>query len=348
MNSHDAKGLPGQESFLIVRLSSLGDLVHTIPVVPALRESFPRARIDWLVDSRWRPLVELVDGVDEVIPFSRSSGNAIRCVRRLRQAKYTCALDLQGRHRSALLSWLSGAPRRIGRHGQATRDPGAAWLYTERVIPAGKHIADMHVSLAVHAGARQPATLRFPLRVPNGEASMRLHNWLLHQGVRDYVVISPGGGWVSKRWPPDRFGALAAELWRQESLRAIVNIAGGEEHLAREIVRAAGAAKPLVISPSLPELAVLLAEARLVVVGDTGPLHLASALGTPVVALFGDTDPARNGPLPRGRVVQNFSTPPPAYLRGNYVRGSSYSVAMLSLTADQVLAAVQQELVATV
>jgi ADP-heptose:LPS heptosyltransferase len=168
---------------------------------------------------------------------------------------------------------------------------------------------------------------------------------LLREGISgDYVVISPGGGWKSKCWPPDRFGALCGSLLRRDGLRSVVNIGPGEEDLAREIVSASGPANPPVVSLSIPALAALLAQARLVVAGDTGPLHLAAALGTRVVGLYGATDPERNGPLPRGAVVKNISSQPPDYLRGDYVRLDSYSAAMLSLSVEQVLAAAEQEI----
>jgi len=331
------------ERFLLVRLSSLGDLVHSVPVVPALRRSFPGARIDWVADARWAPLMELVEGLDNVIPLDRSARGTLACIRRLRRARYTCAIDIQGRYRSAVLMWLAGAPRRIGRRPEATREPGAAMFYTQRVAPAGKHIVEMNLSLAVAAGAHQPAELEFPFRVP-ADAASRVRETLARQGIRDYAVISPGGGWGSKCWPPERFGELCAEIWRRHELRAVINISEGEEELARGVTSAAGDAKPAVISTTIPELAALLAAARLVVAGDTGPLHLAAALGTRVVGLFGATDPERNGPLPRGAVVRNAGGEPPDYVRGDYVRRRDYDPAMLSLTVAQVLAAVEQEL----
>lgn len=332
------------ERFLIARLSALGDLVHTIPAVAALRATFPIARIDWVVDERWLPLVEMVTCINQAIPLGRSVPDVIGCIGRLRRARYTCALDLQGRYRSAVLAWLSRAPRRIGRDRETTREPGAAFFYTDRVIPTGRHIVDMTVDLAARAGARPQPEPQFPLRVPEN-ALRAVREKLLRDGIAgDYVVISPGGGWKSKCWPPERFGALAAELLRRNGLRSAVNIAPGEEDLAADIVRAAGSPAPPVVSLSIPELAALLAQARLVVAGDTGPLHLAAALGTRVVGLFGATDAERNGPLPRGLVVQNVSGPPPEYIRGDYVRLNSYSDAMLSLSVEQVLAAVEQEI----
>jgi heptosyltransferase I len=330
--------------FLVVRLSSLGDLVHTIPAVAALRASFPSATIDWVVDQRWSPLVEMVTVINDTIPLGRSVPEVLSCIRRLRRARYTCALDLQGRYRSAVLSWLSGAPRRIGRDRLATREPGATIFYTDRVIPTGRHIVDMTVDLVVRAGAQPQPEPRFPLRVPENELGA-VRETLLREGISgEYVVISPGGGWKSKCWPPDRFGALCDSLLRRDGLRSVINIGPGEEDLARDIVSAAGSANPPVVSLSIAALAALLAQARLVVAGDTGPLHLAAALGTSVVGLFGATDPERNGPLPRGAVVQNITSQPPDYLRGDYVREDCYSAAMLSLSVEQVLAAAEQEI----
>jgi heptosyltransferase I len=358
------------ERFLLVRLSSLGDLVHSIPVVPALRSACPDARIDWVVDARWAPLMELVEGLDEVVPLDRSASGTLACIGRLRRARYTCSVDIQGRYRSAVLAWLSGAPRRVGRAREATREPGAAFFYTDRVVPVGKHIAEMNVSLAVRAGAHRQERLEFPIRVPE-DVARSLRERLAGDGITDYVVVSPGGGWVSKCWPPERFGELCAEIWQRHGLRAVVNVADDEPSLAQAVVEAAAAraaaaaavggsgrasgiaglaggadrgARPVIVATSIPELVALLAGARLLVAGDTGPLHLAAALRTRVVGLFGATDPARNGPLPFGTVVRNASGEPPEYIRGDYIRERAYSPAMLSLSTSQVLAAVEHEL----
>jgi heptosyltransferase-1 len=337
---------PTGQRFLVVRLSSLGDLVHTIPAVAALRATFPAAQIDWVVDRRWSPLIELVTCIDQVIPLDRSPREVLALIARLRSMRYTCALDLQGRYRSAVLGWLSGAPRRVGRAAKATREPGAALFYTERVVPTGRHIVDMTVDLVVRAGAQPPSVPQFPLSVP-AESLRSVHEKLARLDIPGpYVVISSGGGWKSKCWPPERFGALASAIDRSYHLPMIVNIAPGEEEMAREIIRMAAPAKVTALSFDIPELAALLAEARLVVAGDTGPLHLAAALGTRVVGLFGPTDPERNGPLPRGLVVQAASDPSqlPDYIRGDYVRQNSYSPAMLALSVERVFAAVQQEI----
>ena len=246
--------------FLVIRLSSLGDLVHTIPAVAALRQTFPNAKLDWVVEKRWMALLRMIQGVDEIIPIERSLAGQISCIRRLRQARYQCAIDFQGLYKSALLARFSGAPRRIGRSRRAAREPGAAMFYNERVNPQGAHVAEMSMSLARAAGARADA-IQFPLRVPDSEIRA-LEEWLLREGIADYVLLSPGGGWQSKCWPPERYGALCAELWRRHGVRSVVNAGPGEEELAQEVARAAGEAKPLALTPSLPELAALLAKAR--------------------------------------------------------------------------------------
>jgi ADP-heptose:LPS heptosyltransferase len=256
----------------------------------------------------------------------------------LRRAGYGCAIDFQGLYKSALLARFSGAPRRIGFHSSFAREPGAARFYSERVIPTGRHVAEMNLSLAVAAGAERPSVMACPLRLPAEEAPA-LRQVLAREGIGDFCLVSPGGGWKSKCWPPERYGALCAELWRRLSVRVVVNAGPGEEDLARAVIAAAAAASPLLFSPSLRGLATLLGLARLVVAADTGPLHLAAALGTPVVALFGPTDPARNGPIPKGTVLRNASEK-----ETTYERGENYSPAMLALSVEQVATAVEREL----
>jgi len=328
---------------LAVRLSSLGDLVHTIPVVPALRSAFPDAQLDWAVDSRWSPLIKLVRGIHQVIPLQASVSGYLRAMRRVRQARYSCVIDFQGIYRSAMLGWISGAEHRIGRDRNSARERGASRFYTDRVSPLGHHVAEMSMSLAVRAGAQRPSEMEFPIEVPAEDIS-QVREKLRREDVENYLVVSPGGGWKSKCWPAERFGALCAEMWRRDGIRSVVNLAPGEEQLGEVIIASSHPAKPILYCPALPELVALLAQALLVVGGDTGPLHLAAALGTRVVALFGATSASRNGPLPRGVVIQNSSSRLSNYQRGDYVRGRSYSPEMLSITVDQVLKAVEQEL----
>src|SRR5262249_45837921 len=157
---------------------------------------------------------------------------------------------------------------------------------------------------------------------------------LLHENSR-YVLMSPGGGWRSKCWPAERYGALCQELWLRHRLRSVLNAGPGEEDLARAAVASAGAAAPVTLRPSMAELAALSVRARVVVAADTGPLHLAAALGAPVVGLFGPTNPERNGPLPHGRVLRGASADSAEaresnFARGDYLRGDAYSPEMFS------------------
>ncbi len=335
--------------FLIIRLGSLGDLVHTLPAVAALRASFPSAVIDWVVEEKWAPLIFLVEGIDHVIPLCRTRAGYFACVRRLRAARHTCAVDFQGLYKSALLAWLSGAARRIGFDRRTAREPGASWFYSERVAPAGRHVVELNLSLAARAGARRPLATEFPLRVPEAEMQRMAERLSLEGIAGDYVVLSPGGGWVSKCWPAERYRELCGGLWRRHRIPIVVNEGPGEEGLAAEVIRGSAPATIITLKPAVPELCALLAQARTVVAADTGPLHLAAALGTPVVALFGPTDPARNGPFYAGGAASGGEARGKILRKVNegattYKRGSTHSPAMLALTVEEVATAVECEL----
>jgi lipopolysaccharide heptosyltransferase I len=324
-----------ERSFLVVRLGSLGDLIHTLPAVAALRSGFARARLDWVVERKWSTLVELVTVVDQVIPWRRGVLNTLGGLRELRRRNYSCAIDFQGLYKSALLARFSGAPRRIGFDSTFAREPGASRFYSQRVIPTGGHVARMNLSLAVAAGALATEVMACPLKLPK-EESPALREMLEREELEEFCVVSPGGGWRSKCWPPERYGALCAALWRRLSVRVVVNAGPGEEELARAVIASAAPAKPVLFSPTLRELAELVGRARVVVAADTGPMHLAAALQTRVVALFGPTDPARNGPIPGGIVLRKASEQDTTYKRSD-----SYSPSMLALSVEEVAAAVE-------
>ena len=325
--------------FLIVRMGSLGDLVHTLPAAGALRDSFPQARIDWLVDHHWRTLLEGNPDINEVIALDRRAGGGIfACVRRLRAAHYTCAIDFQSLYRSAILALASGAKRRVGFDRSYAREPAAALLYTQRVKPTGRHKVEHNLCLVESVGA-QRGTPRFPVAV-SPEADAHVARDLAARGLAEFFVISPGGGWRSKCWPPDRFGELHREVARRHGWRGVVSFSAAERELAETVRRAAGEPEPVVLSMDLAQLTALLRLAKLVVGGDTGPLHLASALGTPVVGLYGPTDPARNGPFSPGDVVVRNAGPEET----TYRRGSEYSTAMLSISVEQAVDAIERRL----
>jgi heptosyltransferase-1 len=325
--------IEGGERYLIVRLTALGDILHTLPAVAALRAAHRNARIDWVVERKWAPVLEGSPAISEVIPFDRGSiFGALQCVRRLKRGNYTCAIDFQGLYKSSVLAMLSSAPRRIGFERGWVREAGAAVLYTERVTPSGRHVAELNYSLAEKAGALRPARPEYPLRVPaGGAASVRAR--LAEHGISSYIVVGPGGSWRAKCWPAERYGIFCREFERRSGLRAVVIHGPGEGALAEETCRAASPATPMVMATTIEELMGLLAHARCVVAADSGPLHLAAALGAPVVGLYGPTDPARNGPFAPGAVIVSEARREEI----SYKRRVPYSPAMLRITVEQVL-----------
>lgn len=282
--------------FLVVRLGSLGDIVHTFPAVAALRNSFPSGRIVWLTDLRWRPLVEssgLASEIWELDTRSLSSINSMR--KKIRKEGFSTAIDYQGLWKSAALPFLAGVSRRIGFSSDTVREFGVPILYSDKVKVVGTHIAEQNGELSQRAGSRQLVG-SVTLAVPE-DAKIAVSNMLRAEGIEEYIVLSPGGGWTSKCWPADRFGELASRLYAEHGIKSIINFGPGEEGLAEKVAAAAGNAKPVRYSAGFGELMALLQKAKAVVAGDTGPLHLADVLGTKVVAIFGPTDPARNGPF---------------------------------------------------
>ncbi|HKD63088.1 MAG TPA: glycosyltransferase family 9 protein [Candidatus Acidoferrales bacterium] len=325
--------------FLLVRLSSLGDVVHAVPAASGLRDAFPEAQIDWVIDARWQRLLEGNPDLNEVIVYDRrKSGGLSSSIRKLRAARYTCAIDFQGLYKSALLALASGAPRRIGFQSSYAREGLVSMLYTDHVNPRGPHKVDHNRTLVERAGAHLAAP-RFPLAIRPEDDELVVRE-LQSRSITDFYVLNPGGGWVSKCWPAERYGELHRQLATRHGWRGVVTVGPGEENLARDLIRAAGDSAPVAIPLALGPLMALLRRAKLIVSGDTGPLHLASALGTPVVGLFGPTDPARNGPFSPGDIsVRN-----PRHSITTYARGASYSPAMLSITIDQVVDAVERRM----
>jgi lipopolysaccharide heptosyltransferase I len=293
-----------QPAWLIVRLGALGDIVHALPLAAALRAASPGARIDWLVDVRHRAILDRVDGLSTILPIDtrrmRGATGVPAVVRALRAARYDVAIDAQGLVKSALLARLAGAGRVLGFDRAHLREPLARWMYDGTAAPAGPHVLDKAAALAAALGA-QASPPRFALRPPASDVAARARAVLGVAADRPFAALNPGAAWPNKRWPADRFGALAQHLHARHGWASIVTWGPGEESLAAAVVAAANAGGGDAVAAAAPptdlgELLALLAAAGLVVAGDTGPLHLAGALGTPVVGLYGPTDPARNGP----------------------------------------------------
>jgi heptosyltransferase I len=328
-----------EQRFLLLRMSSLGDIIHTLPAAGALRDSFPAAQIDWLVDRRWSPLLAGNPDLSRVICLDR---NGLRgfgaCVRDLRAAEYACTLDFQALYRSAILGYASGAPQRIGFDREYAREGLASVLYTSLVNPLGRHKVEHNLSLVEAAGARR-ATARFPLSVPV-EAEAQIASRLVQHELREFYALSPGGGWLSKCWPAEKFGELHRVVAKRHGWRGVVSFGPSERELAETVLTVAGSPKPILLEMNLVELMALLRRAKFFVGGDTGPLHLASALGTPVIGLYGPTDPARNGPYSPVDIVVRNARPEET----TYDRGSTHAPTMCSITVEQVVAAIEKRL----
>ena len=308
------------ERILIVRLSAMGDVIHTLPAVHALRESFPEAQIGWLIEERWaellcapefpkrgprsprRPLVDWVHTVNLSgwrksfsIPDLQQAATVWNDVR---SVHYDVAIDLQGAIRSALLARWSGAPVVYG--AAEPRESPASIFCTRKVVAHGVHVIDQYQSIAEAVAQRKFDTSRVELP-HDQETEARIDEKLAEQEIENFAILNPGAGWGAKRWPAERYGQVARELANQ-GMRSILNYGPGEENLANETQAASnGAASPM--KCSITELIALTRRARIFVGGDTGPLHLAAALQVPVVAIFGPTDPARNGPYGTQSIV---------------------------------------------
>ena len=287
--------------FLIVRLGSLGDVIHAIPTAAALRARFPEARIDWLVDPRYVPLLEIVRGIDSRIPINtRRVGQTVSIIRDLRRVEYTAVLDLQGLLKSALLARAVKAERTIGFDREHLRERMAAPFYSHRVVPAaGAHVIFKSLALLEPLGGRDMQA-SFPLEIPHSAAADEARSRV---GKEPYALINPGAAWPNKRWPADRFGALAAAIQSRFGLRSLVLWGPGEEPLAEQVIHASGGAALPAPATTITDLFAIARHARVLISGDTGPLHIGGAVGTPLVALFGPTLAERNGPWSTEDVV---------------------------------------------
>jgi lipopolysaccharide heptosyltransferase I len=281
-------------NILLVRLGALGDVVHAVPAAAALRHAFPQARIDWLVDAKHRAIVDLVTAIDRTIPLERATmAGWMSVVRTLRQTPYDIALDLQGLLKSAVLARGSGARRVVGFSIWHLREKTARPFYSDTLEAEGGHVIAKNLRLLRAVGVEDDE-IRFPLAdVP----SAALDELRRRQGDRPFALINAGAAWPNKRWPAERFGELAAFLREACGLDPIVLWGPGEEALANQVIAASSGTAVAAPPTGVADLVALARASALVISGDTGPLHIATAVGTPTVSLFGPTDPARNGPF---------------------------------------------------
>jgi heptosyltransferase I len=326
-------------NILLVRLGALGDIVHAVPAAAALRAAYPSASIDWVVDRRHHDMVRLVSVIDRVITLDASTlGAWLRVVRELRAKRYDVALDLQGLMKSALLARVSGAPRVIGFSIWHLREKGARPFYSE--VDSGQaedHVVRKNLRLLRTLGI-DSTTVEFPLRIVSSPV---LDDVRREFGETPFALLNPGAAWPNKRWFSDRFGAVASFLRDVRGMRSLVLWGPGEAPLAHAVVEASEGAATAAPPTTVVELLALSRAASLMVSGDTGPLHIAAAAGTPIVAIFGPTDPQRNGPLsPDDIAVSRYATCGCHYNRR--CRQSAWCLA--DITTAEVIAGIQQRL----
>jgi lipopolysaccharide heptosyltransferase I len=287
----------------LLKPSALGDIVHSLPVLTALRQRYPRAHITWVVNRGYEPLLRGHPDLDETLPFDRGAARSgpllgalkfARFLSRLRARRFDLVIDLQGLFRSAVMVLATGAERRVG---LSSAREGATWFYTD-VVPVADynalHAVERYWLLAEALGAGA-SPVRF--RVPLTEPARRWAAGLLRDCSRPWLVFAVGSRWLTKRWPPAHFAELARRAQREFG-GTVLFIGGGDEaELARQTAALLnGASRDLTGATSLPQLAALLGLADAVVANDTGPLHLAAALGRPVVAPYTCTQVRLTGP----------------------------------------------------
>jgi heptosyltransferase-1 len=346
---------PRFDSLLVVRLSAMGDIIHTLPAAAALRQAFPYATLGWLVEERWaellctlryprsgprspqRPLVDRVHSVNTaewrraLFSFNTWQQMAVG-LSELRGIRYGAVIDFQGAVRSALLARWSGAPIVYG--SAQPRENAASMFYTRNMLvqTSGTHVVQEALALAGALIPTPAAEIQVELPV-DPYAEKRIAD--LTADVKNFAILNPGAGWGAKMWPADRYGQVAREL-AKDGLRSLVNYGPGEEELAAAVEAASeGAARK--ISCSVSELIALTRRARLFVGGDTGPMHLAAALKVPVVTIFGPTNPARNGPFgTRSIVLRSASS------MTDHARRREPEPGLLAITLGEVVAAARE------
>ena len=336
---------------LVIRLSSIGDIVHALPAVAALGTTFPDAEISWLVEVRYASLLEGNPFLKRVLTLdtlgwrnhlfsARTAREAAQTVRALRSETFDAAIDFQGLIKTGVVGRLARARRRVGLASNRLREPAAAFFYTEQApAPEAEHVVEENLALAEWMGA-QVHTWQFPL--PRAEADERWAAEILaRMSIREFILISPGAGWTAKRWPPSNYARLIARLEEEGPWSIVLSGSTAEEEEIQMIVAESGARRAHYVPASIRQFIALARLARLFIGGDTGPLHLAAALGVPVVAIYGPTGPARNGPFAAADITLWNREP------ANHTRRAKKPRFLQGISVEDVVAAVRARLART-
>lgn len=340
---------------LIVKLGSIGDIVHTLPALAALRAGMPQAEISWVVERqsseilRDNPLLDRLIEVDtKALRRGLMSGETLRAprqqLRRLRASAFDVALDFQGLLKSASIARLSGARRVFGYSRTGLREPASAIFLSKRVaVPGNIHV--IHKSLRLLRDAlgvpvpERPEGLSFPIAV--GDKDRAAAEEVAAETGGKYAILNPGGGWPTKLWSVDRFGKLADLLWSSYGITSFVTYGPGELKLAEAVRSSSTSGKAQPVDLSLKAFYSLARGARVYVGGDTGPTHIAVAAGAPIVGLFGPTEWWRNGsPRPQDICVERNDID----CRVDCHRRSCTKWICMDIEVERVMAAVAQRI----
>ncbi len=299
---------------LIIRLGAIGDIVHTLPALAALRRAMPEAHLTWAVESGGA--AKILKGnpcLDDLIELDLrgwrkdlANVETVTAIReeiaRLRRARFDLALDFQGLLKSAMIPWLARTSRRIGFSRDALREPACGLFLTEQVeVDDDDHVIKKNLQLVAYLGCDVNGGYEFPIALSPEDERFAEDQCARFDG--SFAILNPGGGWPTKLWGPDGFAAIADRLWETYRIRSVITYGPGEEDLAQTLVDRSQNGAAVVLDSTLKQFFALAQRAKLFMGGDTGPMHLAAAAGVPVVAIFGPTSSRRNGPFAQDDVV---------------------------------------------
>jgi lipopolysaccharide heptosyltransferase I len=325
------------ERIALIKPSALGDVLHALPVLGALRHKFPDAHISWIINRSYQPLIEGHRALSQTIPFDRgalkvgwrrAAGSSLALARTLRKSRFDLVIDLQGLARSGLMALATGAKRRVG---LSTAREGAHLAYTDLIdVPdqATSHAVDRYWRVAEALGVGElPKRFDVPVQAES-------RPWVqsqLKDAPRPWMAFAVGSRWLTKRWPPDHFAALARRA--QEAFGGTALFVGtpDEAPLAQQVIgQLRGPSRDFVGTTTLQQLAGLLEAADVMISNDTGPLHLAAALGRPCVAPYTCTQVRRHGPYGQAGAVETT-----VWCAGSYLRTCDRLECMTELTPDR-------------
>lgn len=294
--------------FLVVKLSAIGDVVHTLPAVAALRHTYPNSQIIWIAERAAANILLGNTTINELIiidtkywrknfwkPKVWKEINQI--IKKLLSYKIDVAFDFQGLLKSGLISLLSGSKKRLGFSNNGLREKASRFFLSHQIdVDDKNHVIEKNLQLVASQGVKINSPYEFPIYISDKDQEY-INNLLKTHNLSQFAIINPGGGWPTKIWSPKYFGELSDWLWENYKLESLVTFGPGEEKLAKAVVDSASLRHAHQVTTNLKQFVALAKQATIFIGGDTGPLHLAAACSTPIVGIYGPTLAVRNGPF---------------------------------------------------